>query len=430
MAKAIEEQASSPNAAVAPVASGNRFLTGSAFLLVSTTIVNLGNYLYNLIMGRWLGPAAFADVSLLVTLFLVVTLVTGTFQTVAARFAAIFQARGDLVSQSGLRRWGVRLAWIAGVVVLAVMAFGAPFWQSFFHTASPWPFVILGVGVPIYFAQGVDRGVLQGQLRFIWLAMSYQAEMWVRLIAGVALVWIGLGVNGAIAALTISFVATWLVAMQVRRTLPRGAVYQPDQRHDAIVYAGPVAIALLSQIAINNSDVLLVKHYYIPAEAGLYAALALIGRIVFFATWSVVTVLLPSVAQRHEQGLPHRNLLWLSLGLVAAASVVVVAGAYFAGELVVNLLFGPEYLAIAPLLWLYALATTLFALANVFITYQLSLGKRVGSWLALAAGIVQIVGIILFHATLTQVVVVQVFVMSGLILVLWLYEMTLGRKRG
>ena len=430
MTKAIEEPASSSTTAsvAAPTASGNRFLTGSAFLLISTTIVNLGNYLYNLIMGRWLGPAAFADVSLLVTLFLVVTLVTGTLQTVAARFAAIYQARGNLADQSGLRRWGVRMAWLFGLGALAVMVLGAPFWQSFFHTASAWPFVILGIGVPIYFAQGVDRGVLQGQLRFIWLAMSYQAEMWVRLIAGVLLVWLGFGVNGAIAALTISFVATWLVAMQVRRTLPRNGIFTPEQRHEAITYAGPVAVALLSQIAINNSDVLLVKHYYPPEEAGLYAALALIGRIVFFATWSVVTVLLPSVAQRHEQGLPHRHLLWLSLGLVAAASVVVVAGAYFAGEWVVNLLFGPEYLAIAPLLWLYALATTLFALANVFIVYQLSLGQRVGSWLALGAGIIQIGAIILFHATLTQVVVVQVFVMSGLIVVLWLYELVRGRR--
>ena len=429
MTKAIDEPASvsTTAGAAAPVASGNRFLTGSAFLLISTTIVNLGNYLYNLIMGRWLGPAAFADVSLLVTLFLVVTLVTGTLQTVAARFAAILQARSDLFSQAGLRRWGVRMAWLAGLVVLAVMVLGAPFWQSFFHTASAWPFVILGVGVPIYFAQGVDRGMLQGQLRFIWLAMSYQAEMWVRLIAGVLLVWLGFGVNGAIAALTISFVATWLVAMQVRRTLPAGGVYAPDQRREALTYAGPVAVALLSQIAINNSDVLLVKHYYPPEEAGLYAALALIGRIVFFATWSVVTVLLPSVAQRQEQGLPHRHLLWLSLGLVAAASVVVVAGAYFASDLIVGLLFGSDYMAVAPLLWLYALATTLFALANVFITYQLSLGKRVGSWVALGAGIVQIGAIILFHATLTQVVLVQVIVMTGLIAVLWLYEMVKGK---
>lgn len=397
---------------------GGGLLSGGMILLVSTTVVNLGNYLFNLLMGRWLGPAAFADVSLLVTLFLVVTLVTSTLQTVAARYGAIYQAGGRAELLGGLRNWGGRWAWLLGLGCALVMAAGAPFWQSFFHTQSPWPFVILGVGVPIYFAQGVDRGVLQGIMRFGVLALSYQAEMWARLFLGIVLVAAGFAVNGAVASLTLSFVATWLVARTVRRGLPPGPALPADQVRDALHYAAPVAVALLGQILINNSDVLLVKHYFAPEDAGQYAALALIGRIVFFATWSVVMVLLPSVAQREEQGLPHRHLLWLSLGLVGAASVAVVGACYFGGEWVLQILFGDEYLAVAPLLWLYALATTLFAVANVFITYGLSLGRRGGSWLALAAGCVQIAGVMLFHQSLAQVVWVQITAMSGLVFVL------------
>lgn len=393
-------------------------LSGSMILLISTTVVNLGNYLYNLLMGRWLGPAAFADVSLLVTLFLVVTLVTATLQTVAARYSAIYQAGGHTAALGGLRTWGTCWAWRIGLGCAALMAGGAPFWQQFFHTQSPWPFVILGIGVPVYFAQGVDRGLLQGTMRFGVLALSYQAEMWARLLLGIVLVAAGLAVNGAIAALTLSFIATWLVARNVRRSLPAGLRLGEDQVRAAALYAGPVAVASLGQILINNSDVLLVKHYFAPADAGQYAALALIGRIVFFATWSVVMVLLPSVAQREEQGLPHRHLLWLSLGLVGAASVAVVGASFWGGEWVLQLLFGDQYLGVAPLLWLYALATTLFALANVFITYDLSLGRRSGSWLALLAGCVQIAAIMLFHDTLAQVVTVQIAVMLALVAVL------------
>ncbi|MBK8047424.1 MAG: oligosaccharide flippase family protein [Anaerolineales bacterium] len=407
---------------------GNRLLSGSALLLVSTTIVNLGNYLFNVIMGRWLGPASFADVSLIVTLFLVVTLVTATLQTVVARYSAIFQASSLSEVVSGLRRWSLRWAWLLGIVGAAVLVVGALFWQQFFHTASPWLFVILGIGVPIYFAQGVDRGILQGQMRFGLLALTYQAEMWARLFLGIVLVWIGLGVNGAVWALTLSFVATWLVARRARLTLPKTGEFTRAQERETMIYAAPVAVALLGQIIINNSDVLMVKHFFVPEMAGLYAALALIGRIVFFATWSVVMVLLPTVAQRKEQGLPHRHLLWLSLGLVGAASVVVIAVCYFGGYWVVSLLFGEDYVSVAPLLWVYAVATTLFALANVFITYGLSLGHRTGSVLALGAGIIQVIGIILFHDTLQQVVLVQVAVMSVLLVVLWVNAIWSGRR--
>lgn len=129
-------------------------------------------------------------------------------------------------------------------------------------------------------------------------------------------------------------------------------------------------------------------------------------------------VLLPSVAQQR------------GARAAASPSAVAVAGAggrsfrgrsrglFWGGEWVLQLLFGDQYLGVAPLLWLYALATTLFALANVFITYDLSLGRRSGSWLALLAGCVQIAAIMLFHDTLAQVVTVQIAVMLALVAVL------------
>ena len=408
---------------------GNRALSGGALLLVSNTLVNLGNYLYNLVLGRWLGPEAFADVSLIITLFLVFTLVAMTMQTVVARFAAT-ESVGETPGPrlAGLRSYTVRWAWIIGIAAGLTVIVGAPAWQAFFHTQSYWPFVILGVAIPAYFAQAVDRGMLQGMMRFGLLALSYQAEMWTRLASGITLVALGFFINGAVASLSISIFAMWLVSLQVTRYLTGKGEWGAERRQATIAYAAPVAVAMIGQIVINNSDVLLVKHFFPAAEAGQYAALALIGRIVFFATWSVVTVLLPSVAQRQHQGQPHRHLLWLSLALVLGASLVVSGGAFFFNQLIVNMLFGPAYLSVAPLLWMYALATTLFAAANVFITYRLSLGQHVGSWLALAAGVLQVIGIIFFHRSLQEVVVVQIVIMTGLVLVMTLYELVIQRR--
>jgi len=61
------------------------------------------------------------------------------------------------------------------------------------------------LGLPLFFVQSVDRGVLQGRTRFARLAASYQAEMWVRLLIALGLVALGLGVNGAAAGLVFSF---------------------------------------------------------------------------------------------------------------------------------------------------------------------------------------------------------------------------------
>ena len=68
--------------------------------------------------------------------------------------------------------------------------------------------MILGLALPVYLVQGVDRGVLQGQTRFSLLSASYQAEMWVRLVAALVLVGIGWAVNGAVGAISLSLVAS------------------------------------------------------------------------------------------------------------------------------------------------------------------------------------------------------------------------------
>ncbi len=408
-------------------ATANSLLASSALFFVSTTIVNGGNYLFNLLLGRWLGPALFADVSIIITLFLLLTFLTTGLQQTAAKFAAVYSAESAPDRLWALRAWLNRHAWLAGALCVLIMSGGARFWQDFFHTTSPWLFVIFGVGLPFYFAQGIDRGILQGQTQFLSLAISYQAEMWVRLLLGLLLVMLGWAAYGAIFALTISIVATWLVAKQALHRLERStaaqkrantALFTQADQKALLAFAVPVLMSEISLILINNSDVLIVKHFFTSVAAGQYAALALIGRIVFFGTWSVVITMFPLVAQKAHRGEPHRHLLWNGLGMVVGVSTLIVLATLLFPAFIVRLLFGAEYVAIAPLLWVYALATALFALANVVINYRLALGDRVGTMWALAAGLLQVGLLLIFHTSLFQIVLIQVILMGLLLLLL------------
>jgi len=395
------------------------FAAASLLLMVSMTIVNAGNYVYNLIMGRWLGPALFADISLIVTLLLIITFITVPLQLTTARYAAIHSADGNQAALASIHRWMTRVAILVGVSFAAFFALGAPLWAAFFQTASPLPFVLFGLALPFAFAQGVNRGVLQGKMRFTTLTVTYQVEMWSRLLIGIFLVWLGLSVNGAVLGIALSFPATWFATLPALKGLPACNPLAPDVRKAVAGFALPVMVAQVGQILINNSDILLVRRFYPPASAGQYAALALIGRIVFFATWSVVTTMFPIVTQKHKKGEPYQHLFWVSLGIVAAIALPVTLAALLVPEYIVRPLFGDQYLGIAPLLWLYALATTLYALANVVVNYRLSLGKGRETSFAIAAGVAQVAGIILFHNTLSQVVWVQVVVMGALFIVLF-----------
>ena len=288
--------------------------------------------------------------------------------------------------------------------------------------------MILGIAVPIYFVQGTERGVLQGRMKFGVLALSYQAEMWSRLVISIVLVSAGYAVLGVVGAVALSFVAAWLVARRARIGLPASTPLSAPQRKTAILFAGPVAVALVGQILINNSDVLIVKHFFNPVAAGQYAALALIGRVVFFATWSVMTVLVPVAARAQQKQSGHWHLLWLSLGMVALVSAGIIGASIFYGTEIVTLLFGSAYLAIVPSLWIYASATGLFAMVNVIITYRLSVGNVRVSVFGILGGVTQVILLWLFHESLHQVVMIQVYLMGGLFMCLLGWELWMHHR--
>ncbi|MFN8623169.1 MAG: oligosaccharide flippase family protein [Chloroflexota bacterium] len=388
---------------------------GAGALVLATTAANLGNYLVNLFLGRWLGPAGFSEVSLLVTLVLLLSIATTTLSLVISRFTAIAVADGSDERVADLRRSASRAALVAGIVLGGLLAIGSGALASAFQLSSPMPLVVVGVSLPAFLLLGVDRGILQGQLRFERLGATYVVEMVVRLVASVALVVAGYAAIGAAVAIALSIAAAWTVGLGAGRGLPAARGIGRDGWRLLGAAAAGAIIGLLGQTLIANSDVLVVKGSFPPAEAGTYAAVALVGRAIFFATSSLSMVMFPIVAGRARRGEPHVQLLVAAVALVMGACAVATAICFAVPGLVLGVLFGDAYAGGSALLGLCALATSCFAGAALVATYRLSLGSAGGNALLLAAGVLQLIGLLTFRETLQQVVLVQVVIAAGLL---------------
>ena len=138
----------------------NKFSTEQLFMM-SAMLVNGGNYLYNLILGRFLGPEKFADAAILVTLLLVLSFAAMTFQLVTAKFSVIFE---DSVYQTFIATI-YKSASIVGVVLGITIVLLSSELQVLFKTTSSSMFIVFGIGIPFYFLMSVNRGVFQGQKR-------------------------------------------------------------------------------------------------------------------------------------------------------------------------------------------------------------------------------------------------------------------------
>jgi len=145
--------------------------------------------------------------------------------------------------------------------------------------------------------------------------------------------------------------------------------------------------------------------------------LALIGRVVYFVTWMFVMLLLPTVVDKKKHGEDTKPVLLKYTGYIILLASIIVICTFLFPVFSVKLLFGDAYVSIAPLLGWYALATSFFAVSNIFAYYFLSLDHYKPIAIAAIMGIMQIILIVLFHDNLFQVVFMQVVAMGLLLIV-------------
>jgi O-antigen/teichoic acid export membrane protein len=177
-------------------------------------------------------------------------------------------------------------------------------------------------------------------------------------------------------------------------------------------------IFFVGQVIISNVDILMVKHYFEPGEAGIYAAVALVGRLLYFATWSVTSAMFPISAGSLAES-DSRRVLVVPLLFVAGLSTVFVVFLDSFPGLVIRTLFGRDFhrvgVGVEQLLTMNAIATAVYAVCVVLMTYEMSRKIANTGWLQLVVSLLIVLCVSAFHASLHQVIVIQQ-VLRGLLL--------------
>ncbi|RNC86511.1 MAG: sugar isomerase [Winogradskyella sp.] len=394
-------------------------ITSEQLFMLSALAVNGGNYFYNLILGRVLGPAQFADAAVLITFLLVLSFIAMTFQLVTAKFYVLFNNRFFESFISKIYKQALVVGLLFGVLIVVF----ASQLQVLFNTYSSAMFVIFGCGVPVYFLMSVNRGRYQGQKSYRALSITYQSEMLSRLLITLGVIfffnikssWVI--ATGILLSFCFGLIPLKTDQFSFKKRLPLHSRYTKQIKSFFLL----TAFYEFTQIIINNSDILLVKHYFESYEAGLYASLALIGRIVYFVAWMFVMLLLPTVVDLKKKGKETASVLFKYIGYIGVISLIIVMVCLVYPDFIIKLLFGGEYLSIAPLLWKYAIATSMFAISNIFAYYYLSLDKYIPVVISGLLGILQLTLVVIFHDNLTQVVHMQIIAMTLLLVIQIVY---------
>ena len=381
-----------------------KIVNGSIVLLIGSVFVSLANFGYNIGVARLLGPSDFSHAAAAVTILMLVSALTLSFQLVCAKLVAKANTREQKAAVYQHLR---KRAWAIGLALGAFMLIANSPLTAYLRLSTPWIIILLAIGLAIYVPLGVKRGGLQGTCRFKGLAWNMGAEAIVKFVGAIVLIEFGFGVLGAVAAISASVILAFCLPDSARELRgPRvlsGHTPPVGEARQAIVF-------FVGQVIISNIDILMVKHFFRPDQAGLYAAIALVGRLLYFGAWSIVSAMFP-VSAEGETEKPAASLLAFPLLMVTGMSIVFVLVLATFPTFIFQALFGSHFQIgvgdLNLLLSMNAAATGVYAIAVVLITYEMSRRIANTGWLQLAVSGLIVIGITWFHSTLLEVIIVQ-----------------------
>jgi O-antigen/teichoic acid export membrane protein len=379
----------------------------SAIVFVGSMVANVGSYVYHLLMGRLLGPAVYGEFSSLLSLLYIFTVPLLVGQTVLVKFISGFKARGEVGQAKTLFINITKKAVIVCLIGLPIVIITAPAITEFLHLSSISLFLIVYALFIVSLITVVTTSMLQGYQKFFWFSLLTSGAIIMKVVISIPLV--RFGIVGVLTAAIVTAIIIYIIYfVPLRFMLREKSLPTKLSQQEAIRFAIPTLLTLLGITSIYSTDIILVRHFFTAKEAGLYAALAILGKIIFYASSSVALVLFPVLSERSAKGTKTEKLIISSIVAVAAISAAITIGYYLFPNFIVGMLFGNSYAGAGKLLGAFGVFIAFFSVSNVVINSCLALGKT-DIWIVpIICAIFQIIAISLFHTSVNIVILINI----------------------
>lgn len=403
----------------------NPLFSGSAVMIFGSNLANFIAYVYHLIIGRLLGPAPYGELSAVLSILGLIFASLNFLGLVIVKFVSSAE-KNELAS---IYTWFTKKSVVAGIGMALLTLILTPSLSNFLHikmTTFLLTVPIMSFSVTSY----VYKSFLQGLMRFKETVVAVNTDMIIRLILGVVFIYLGLSSFGTVLGLVFSMGTSFLLLKYYLREYHSIKEVKVFGRTDEVLkYATPIFFATVATNSMFSTDVVLVKHFFSPHDAGIYASLSTLGKIIFFGAGPVAAVMFPMISKRHARGTGYKKIFLLSFLLTSVIAFGVLAVFWLLPELSVKILYGDKFIEGAPLLVWMGLFMVLFTLSSLILNYFLSTNKTKASIIVVAAALLQIIGIWFYHDTLLSVIRISLassFLFLASLLIYYGYEAKKG----
>ncbi len=388
----------------------NRFIKNAGIMFFAGILANAFNLFFQLFMVRALSPVDFGVLNALLSLTIVISMPAGPMQAVVTKFIAAYKAHNHLGKIHAFLVLFFKKIFILGILFFLIILIFKTKIAGFFKIENSSLVIMLGIMMFFSALQPFNLGALQGLQKFKSLGIISIINSVLRFLLGVVMVYAGFRVFGALGAIISSGVIALIISFIPLRTYffarynKKIDLQEKELDLTAIYkYFLPAFIALPSFGLLTNMDIILVKHFFSPVEAGFYSVAQMIGKIILFLPGAVTIVMFPKVAENHTKNEETAHILKKCLLVVGLLCFCASVFCVIMPKFMLKMLSGAVHPECIPLIMPFAFSMTFFALDSVFLYYHLSVHNLKPIFIFLFAMLAQGLLIILFHNSLLQI---------------------------
>jgi O-antigen/teichoic acid export membrane protein len=363
-------------------------------------------------MGRVLGPA---DYGVLITLMAVINIYSipvEAIQNIISRYTSKFNLKKENGKIKFLMFKSLRSGLkIAMPIFLISMIIAFPL--SNFLNINILLIFIANLFIFHSFLGPINKGILQGRKKFGLLGGSLIIEAGLKLFFAVSFVIFGYKIFGAMIGILFGVLAGFIFSFYFNRSI----LEKKEEKasfNNAYPNGIPYFIVMVVVLLALNLDIILAKRFFSPEMAGKYGVISMLGKMIFFGTIAISKSMFPLTSEKQDDNKNPFELFKKATFIILGISVVAIGIFALIPELIIRILYGPQYIDMASFLIYPAIALSFLSLSNLNLMYGLSTKGIKNQYYLFVFLIIGILLLSLFHNTILEYMLA--FMVSNIIM--------------
>jgi len=348
-----------------------KFAFDVSWVFISQVIALATGFLLSIILGRFLGASAFGLFTMTLTIYTIASLVAGIGIPIAiVKYVAEFKDNKEKLNI--FVSCGAVNSVIFGVITGLVLFILSNTLANIFNMPELTDLIkIVAFSLPFLVVNNTLLGLLNGLREMKSYSLRTVVRSVLLLAFTILLIYIGLGIKGAVFALVLSEVGTLFLLIFISRNFFSFVIRDYVKTTKEVVkFGSQLFVADAIWMANTNADKLLIGFFLMDKDVGIYAIALAIAHGLLMIPGAMSTVTYPAISEYNGKGqheaietLINKSIKY-SLVILSILGILIII---FSKDIIL-LLLNPEFLpAVAPL--------TILILGMIFFGAWVSVGS-------------------------------------------------------